>query len=252
MKIISWNPNGIRALLRKFNMSKFLKKYNPDIICFNEIKSCEILLEFEKTYPYIFWNCSKTKKGGYSGTLILSKIKPNNVEMSPFDNEGRLIKLEFKKFTLINVYVPNAGIKLKRLEYRMKWDMKLRKYIKNSKKTILTGDLNVAYNKNLDIWNSSYNDKAGVTPDERNNFKKLLNLGFIDTFRYLHPKKVKYSYWSYWGNARPKNKGWRMDYFLVSKDIKNKVIKSDILDKVKGSDHAPILLDINIKNDNIK
>lgn len=246
MKIISWNPNGIRALLKKVNLNSFLKKNNPDIMCFNEIRACQFSLDFIPDYKYVYWNCANIKNGGYSGTLILSKMKPKDVEMSPFENEGRLIKLEYKKFTLINIYVPNAGLKLKRLDYRMKWDNNLRKYIKNSKKTIITGDLNIAYDKNLDIWNPLYNNKAGVTPEERNNFEKLLKVGFIDTFRYLHPKKVKYSYWSYLGKARSKNKGWRLDYFLVSKDLKSKVIRSDILDKIKGSDHAPIILDITI------
>lgn len=249
MKIISWNPNGIRALMKKIDLNSFLKKYNPDIMCFNEIRSCEFSIDFEKKYQYVYWNCAEIKKGGYSGTLILSKKKPTNIEMSPFENEGRLIKLEFDNFTLINVYTPNAGIGLKRLDYRMDWDKNFRKYVKNSKNTIITGDFNVAYDNHLDIWNPAYNDKAGTTPDERENFKKLLNMGFIDTFRYLRPKKVKYSYWSYLGNARSRNKGWRLDYFLVSDDLKNEVIKSDILDTVMGSDHAPIILDIKIKND---
>lgn len=244
MRIISWNPNGIRALLKKNILNSFLKEYNPDIVCFNEIKSCEFTLEFD--YPFVYWNCSDTKKGGYSGTLVLSKIKPDKIEMSPFDNEGRLIKLEFKSFTLINVYVPNAGENLKRLEFRNEWDKNFRKYVKNKKKLIIAGDLNVAYDKNVDIWNPSYTDKPGTTEKERNNFKKLLDLGFIDTFRNLHKNKVKYSYWSYLGRGREKNKGWRLDYFLVSKDILKKVKDSDILDKVKGSDHAPIILDIKI------
>jgi len=244
MRIISWNPNGIRALLKKNVLNSFLKKYNPDIVCFNEIKSSEFTLEFD--YPFIYWNSSETKKGGYAGTLVLSKIKPDKVEMSPFDNEGRLIKLEFKSFTLINVYVPNAGQKLKRLDFRNEWDKNFRKYVKNNKKLIIAGDLNVAYDKNIDIWNPSYNDKPGTTKKERTNFKKLLELGFVDTFRNLHKNKIKYSYWSYLGRGREKNKGWRLDYFLVSKDIFKKIKNSDILDKIKGSDHAPIILDINI------
>ena len=244
MKIVSWNPNGIRALLKKGHLHKFLKEYSPDIICFNEIKSCEFTLEFD--YPYVYWNCSETKKGGYSGTLTLSKIRPEKVEMSPFDNEGRLIKLEFKTFTLINVYVPNAGQKLKRIDFRMDWDNKFRSYVKDSKKTIIAGDLNVAYDKHLDIWNPVYNDKPGTTDKERINFKKLLSLGFIDTFRDLHKDKKKYSYWSYLGGGRKNNKGWRLDYFLVSKDLKKKVQESEILDDIQGSDHAPIILEIKV------
>ena len=250
MKIISWNTNGIRALVKKVNLCEFVKKHNPDILCFNEIK-CQIKnTSLDDIYKYQYWNHS-TRKKGYSGVAILSRIKPLKVKYSPIDDndEGRLIMLEFKKFYLINTYVPNSGERtLRRLEWRTTvWDVNLKKYMKKldkKKPVILTCDLNVAHNE-IDIWEAKGHHKsAGFTPEERNNFSLLLKAGFTDTFRKLHPKLQKFSYWSYRARARPKNKGWRLDYFVVSNRFMKSIKESNILTKQLGSDHAPIYLNI--------
>lgn len=265
MILISFNINGIRANNNKNKednaLYTIINEYNPDIICLQEIKcsSCH-LNEFQKyeNYPYIYINPAKSKKG-YSGTAMMSKIKPLNIYLDfdflskkldfDFIKEGRVITLEFDKYYIVSCYVPNSKTKLERLEERTDtWEPLMRKYInklQELKSVILCGDLNVAH-KNIDIYNHKGHSKsAGFTNEERNEFTNLLNeCDIVDTFRELYPEEIKYTYWSYLGKARLKNKGWRIDYFLISKKLKKKLSNSLILDKIYGSDHCPILLEI--------
>jgi len=246
MKLISWNVNGIRACLKSYFLG-FVQKENPDILCLQETKAHpdqvdKMLSDYEH-----YW-CNGTKKG-YSGTAIFTKIKPLNVSYGignkGHDNEGRVITLEFKDFYLVNVYVPNSQRGLLRLSYRMKWDSDFLEYLKkldNKKPVVFCGDLNVAH-KEIDLKNPKSNRKnAGFTDDERNNFTKLLESGFVDTFREFNTEGGQYSWWSYMFNARKRNIGWRIDYFCVSKRFMNKVKNSLILKDVLGSDHAPVEL----------
>lgn len=248
MKIIAWNPNGIRALLKKINIQKFINTYKPDILCFNEIKASNPInsIYLQTIYKHQVWNISKKK--GYAGTCVLSKIKPLNIEKSPFDEEGRLIRLEFEDYNVIVVYVPNSGQDLKRLNYRVNvWDAKLREYIKQLEKpVILVGDCNVARTP-MDLARPKNNTRSsGFTKEERESFEKTLNeCQLIDTFRHFYPKEIKYSYWGYRFKCREKNLGWRIDYGLVYKDLLDQIKSSEILDNELGSDHCPILLEIN-------
>jgi exodeoxyribonuclease-3 len=261
LKIISWNVNGIRAIMKKNDLYQLIEKEKPNIICFGETKiSCpfidteEELKKKIKGYRYRYWSPCLVKNG-YSGTAIFSKKKPINVTFgigsNSLDQEGRVITLEFEKFYLLHVYTPNAGEALKRLDYRVKkWDVAFRKFVKNLNKTkpvIVTGDLNVAHNE-IDIHNPKGNLKSsGFTIEERNSFSKLLkDAKMIDTFRHFNPEKQIYSYWGYRFNLRAKNKGWRIDYFLVPEKVINWVKKSDILTDVLGSDHAPISISLSI------
>jgi len=261
VKLIAWNINGIRAMMKKNDLFELIKKENPNVICFGETKiSCpflnteEILKKKIKGYKYRYWSPCLSKNG-YSGTAIFSKKKPLNVkygmDVEELDQEGRLITLEYDNYYLVHVYTPNSGQALARLDYRVKkWDVEFRKYIKklnNLKNVIVCGDLNVAHQE-IDISNPKGNKRnSGFTDEERNSFTKLLSdTNLIDTYRHFNPEKIEYSFWTYLHNARKKNKGWRIDYFLVSKKIINKVIKSEILTDVMGSDHAPVMLKINI------
>ena len=262
MILISFNINGIRANNKSENnaLQTIINENNPDIISLQEINcsSCH-LNEFQKyeKYPYIVINPAKSKKG-YSGTAMMSKIKPLNIYLDfdfldknlnyDFINEGRVITLEFEKYFVVSCYVPNSKTKLERLEQRTNvWEPLMRKYInklQELKPVVLCGDLNVAH-QNIDIFNHKGHSKsAGFTNEERNEFTKLLKeCDFIDTFRELYPEEKKYTYWSYFGNARTKNKGWRIDYFLISKKLKKKLKNSLILYHIYGSDHCPILLE---------
>jgi exodeoxyribonuclease III len=257
MKIIAWNINGMRAIITKKDLYNLIEEANPDIICFGETKlTCPIIsvkntLEEKITgYKYRYFSQCSIKKG-YSGTAIFSKKKPLNIYygIEQHDVEGRVITLEYNNFYLIHVYTPNSGEILARLKYRINtWDVEFKKYLEKLQKKkpiIVCGDLNVA-NDTLDLHNPSTNAKnAGFTIEERNSFKKLLNeLHLIDTFRYLNPTKIEYSYWSYRFQARNKNKGWRIDYFLTSQNIIKYVKQSKILTNILGSDHAPIELNI--------
>ena len=262
IKIIAWNVNGIRALVKKVNINNFLKLYKPHIFCMSETKlSCpdQIHKANLKTlidgYKYRYYSTCISKKG-YSGTAIFSKKKPLNVlygiNNTEYDQEGRVITLEFKDYFLLHVYTPNSGQALERLKYRTKkWDIEFKKYCLNlqkKKNIIICGDLNVV-NLDIDIHNTKNKNKsAGFTPEERNSFKLMLKENkLIDTFRYFYPDiKHKYSYWTYMRQAREKNKGWRIDYFLTNEKFINKIKKSEIIDTQTGSDHAPILLEINI------
>lgn len=254
MKIISWNISGFRSCMKK-GLEEFIKSENADIYCFQEIKAKEnqITLELENYNRYIF----SAKKAGYSGTMIYSKIKPINITYGInndiYDHEGRIITLEFDTFYLINCYSPNSKPKLERLADRIEFERIMKCYLlKLSKKKniIYCGDLNVAHEE-IDVKNPQVkHKKPGFTDEERNKFSELLNCGFIDTFRYLHPKEIKYTYWSYLFNARKNNAGWRLDYFVVNNDFINKVKKSEILSDIIGSDHCPIKLIIKKKRIN--
>jgi exodeoxyribonuclease III len=252
MKIISFNVNGIRAILQK-NLAKDFDALNPDVFVIEETKYSEDLhLDFPfapKGYE-TFWTCSKEKKG-YSGVAILTKVHPLNVTYGllngKYDEEGRVITLEFPAFYLIGAYVPNSGEELKRLDFRMGFEDDLLAYIKTldaKKPVILTGDLNVAHEE-IDIKNPATNiHNAGFTPEERDKFTRLLNNGFVDTFRNLYPTKVQYSWWSYRFHARENNAGWRIDYFVVSKRLLPEVKDSLIHNEIEGSDHCPVELDL--------
>ena len=251
MKIVSWNVAGFRAVLKK-GFEEFFDNINADIFCIQESKVTSDQFSFNKEGYSMYLNPAEKK--GYSGTLIYSKVKPISVTygmgIEKHDHEGRIITLEFNDFYLVNEYVPNVKRDLSRLDYRMSYEDDFRCYLKKletSKPVIVCGDLNVAHNE-IDIKNAKANiGNAGFTYEERGKFSELLDSGFIDTFRYLHPEEVKYSWWSYIGHARERNVGWRIDYFVVSKDIINKVKGAYIYDEVMGSDHAPIGLDIDLK-----
>jgi len=249
MKIISWNVNGIRAVLKK-GFADFVDKSNPDILCLQETKAhpdqVDKLLD---DYEHHYWNSADKK--GYSGTAVFSKIKPLKVVygggLDEGETEGRVITLEYDNFYLVNVYTPNSQRGLTRLTYRQKWDKAFLKYLKElDKPVVLCGDLNVAH-KEIDLARPKNNVKnAGFTPEERNGFDKYLAVGFVDTFRIFTTEGEHYSFWSYMFNARKKNIGWRIDYFCVSEKLKSKVKSSRILKRVMGSDHAPVELKIDI------
>lgn len=263
MKIIVWNVNGIRAMLKKSNMIDLINNEIPDIFCIGETKIGTETQTIEDDFKsrinanyFCYWG--KCKKLGYSGTAIFSKVKPKKViygmiiNDNEYDDEGRVITCEFTDFYLIHVYTPNSGQFLARLDYRTEtWDVHFVKYInklKESKKVIVCGDLNVAHNE-IDLKNPKSNSRtAGYTIEERNSFNMLLNkTELVDSFRLLQPLLVKYSYWSYRFKSREKNNGWRIDYFLIDKRLIKKIIQSDILTDIGGSDHAPIILEINLK-----
>ena len=247
MKIISWNVNGIRACIQK-GFNDFFNKENADIFCIQETKAQEDQLNLSKEGYHYFINSADKK--GYSGTLIYTKEKPLNVIYginNKYNDEGRIITLEFTNFYLVNCYVPNSQEELKRIDYRMNFEDDLRNYLLSlNKPVIYCGDLNVAHNP-IDLKNPKANEQnAGYSIQERTKFNELLNAGFIDTFRYLYPEKVEYSWWSYRFNSRLKNIGWRIDYFIVSNSLKEKIKESKIHTNILGSDHAPIELNIEI------
>lgn len=247
MKFVSWNVNGLRACMQK-GFLDFFNEVNADFFCIQETKMQEGQLDLNLEGYHYYMN-SAIKKG-YSGTLIYTKEKPLNVIYGineKYNDEGRVITLEYPTFYLINAYVPNAQDGLKRIEYRETFEDDLREYLLSLNKPIIyCGDLNVAHNP-IDLKNPKANEQnAGYSIQERTKFTTLLNSGFIDTFRYLYPDKVIYSWWSYRFNARANNAGWRIDYFLISDILKDKLIDSKIHTNVFGSDHCPIELDINI------
>ncbi len=250
MKFISWNVNGIRACLNKGFMD-FFKEADADFFSIQETKMQEGQADLAID-GYEYYMNSAIKKG-YSGTLIYTKHKPLNVtyglDGELYNDEGRIITLEYDNFYLVNVYVPNSQEELKRLDYRMEFEDNFRRYLnslKEKKSVILCGDLNVAHER-IDIKNPDTNQRnAGFTIEERNKFTDLLKTGFIDSFRFKYPDTVTYSWWSYRFSARAKNAGWRIDYFVLSEDLKNKEFDSKILTNVMGSDHCPVELDINL------
>ena len=250
MKFISWNVNGLRAVMKK-DFEEIFKALNADFFCIQETKMQEEQKTFSFDGYYEYWNDAIKK--GYSGTLIYTKHKPLNVFLGlkddSYNDEGRIITLEYENFYLVNTYVPNSKRELLRLDYRMEYEDKVRKYYQDlslNKPVILCGDLNVAHEE-IDLKNPKTNQKnPGFTDEERSKMTSLLKSGFIDTFRYIYPDKIKYSWWSYMFNARANNAGWRIDYFLVSKSLENKIKEVDILNEVMGSDHCPVYLELEI------
>ena len=254
--ISSWNVNGLRAFVKKPHFKKYMKDNSPDIICFNETKINLKTLSVATSNPNFdsttssytkFWNFSSARKG-YSGTSIFSKVPPIAITFGignqEHDLEGRVITAEFDKFFLVASYVPNAGRGLTRLDYRVeKWDVDLAKYLeglKVKKGVIWCGDLNVAH-KDIDIYKQKGMERcAGFTPQERKNFGKFLKQGWVDTFRHFNPGVKKFSYFSLRSDARAQNRGWRLDYFVVNKELLPNVISSEILSEIEGSDHVPL------------
>lgn len=249
MRLISWNVNGLRACVGKGFLDYF-KEIDADIFCVQETKLQEgqISLELEGYYQY--WNYAEKK--GYSGTAIFTKVEPISVSYGinkeEHDKEGRVITLEYDEFYMVTVYTPNSQDKLARLDYRMQWEDDFKEYIKaldQNKPVIICGDLNVAH-KEIDLKNPNNNRKnAGFTDEERGKLTDFLDEGFIDTYRYFYPDKEQvYSWWSYRFNARANNAGWRIDYFIVSERLKNRLVSADIHTEVFGSDHCPVELQI--------
>lgn len=251
MKMVSWNVNGLRACVTKGFVDIF-NKLDADIFCLQETKLQEGQIDLPLEGYYQYWNYAEKK--GYSGTAIFTKKEPlavtNGIEIDEHNTEGRVITLEFQDFFFVTCYTPNSQNELKRLDYRMKWEDDFREYLlrlNKKKPVILCGDLNVAHNE-IDLKNPKTNRKnAGFSDEEREKMTKLLNSGFTDSFRYLYPDKEGiYSWWSYRFNARKNNAGWRIDYFITSDYIKDKIIDSKIHTDIMGSDHCPIELDINL------
>ena len=251
MKLISWNVNGIRACAGKGFMDVF-NNADADFFCIQESKMQAGQLELNMPRYHQYWNYAVKK--GYSGTAIFAKEEPLNVAygigMEEHDQEGRVITLEYDKFYMVTVYTPNSQNELARLSYRMKWEDDFADYIMGldeKKPVIICGDLNVAH-KEIDLKNPKTNrHNAGFTDEEREKFSKLLDRGFIDTFRYFYPDKTDiYSWWSYRFKAREKNAGWRIDYFLVSKRLEDKLKDAVIHTEIFGSDHCPVELDIDL------
>ena len=255
MKLISWNVNGLRAVINK-GFKNFYNDIKADIMCLQETKmqQDQISMDINDIFKdrYVYWNSAEKK--GYSGTVVISKIKPINVTYGigkdEHDKEGRIITLEFDSFYLVNCYTPNSKRELERLDYRMIWEDEVRSYLKEldkMKPVVYCGDLNVAHNE-IDLKNPSSNHhNAGFTEEERSKMTALLNEGFIDTFRYKYPEKTgAYSWWSYMFHARENNAGWRIDYFIVSDSIKDKIEDAKILSDVMGSDHCPVELDLKV------
>lgn len=252
MKLISWNVNGIRACVQK-GFLDFFKEIDADIFCIQESKCQEGQISIEVEGYNQYWNYAEKK--GYSGTAIFTKKKPLSVNygigIEEHDKEGRVITLEFEDFFMITVYTPNSQNELARLDYRMKWEDDFRKYLKSleeNKPVIVCGDLNVAH-KEIDLKNPKTNRKnAGFTDEEREKFTELSKSGFIDSFRYFYPDlKGVYSWWSYRFNSRKNNAGWRIDYFIVSKELEDRLKEAKIHTEVLGSDHCPVELVISDK-----
>ncbi len=245
MKLISWNVNGLRAVMSKGNLIPFINREDPDIMAFQETKMHGVQLDFNFDGYFRYMNSAERK--GYSGTMVLSKIKPLSVSYDikgeDHPKEGRVITLEYEDFYFVCAYVPNSKDGLLRLDYRMKWEDDLKKHLvklDKKKPVIYTGDLNVAHNE-IDLKNPNENHfSAGFSDEERGKFTALLASGFKDSFRELYPEKVQYSWWSYRARARERNAGWRIDYFVVSDRLMSEVKDSIIYDDVFGSDHCPV------------
>lgn len=247
MKLISWNVNGLRAIVNK-GFVEYFKDADADVFCLQEIKLQEGQIELDLEGYHQYWNYAYKK--GYSGTAIFTKIKPLDVRygigIESHDTEGRVITCEYKDFYLVNVYTPNSQPELARLDYRMQWEDDFRAYLiglGEKKPVILCGDLNVAHNE-IDLKNPKTNRKsAGFSDEERGKMTELLDSGFIDTFRHYYPdKEGAYSWWSYMGRARERNTGWRIDYFVVSEVLLDRLESAKIHSHVMGSDHCPVEL----------
>lgn len=246
MKLISWNVNGIRAIVGK-DFAKEFEALDADVFCLQETKVQAGQIELSFPLYESYWNYAL--RPGYSGTAVFTRVKPLGVSYgigkAEHDSEGRVICLEFKDFFLVNVYVPNSQDGLRRLPYRMSWEDSFRNYLlalAARKGVVVCGDMNVAHNE-IDLKNPATNHlNAGFSDEERGKFGELLHAGFVDTWRYQHPDEVKYSWWSYRMKARERNAGWRIDYFLVSESLKDRIVSTDILGEVFGSDHCPVEL----------
>jgi len=247
MKFVSWNVNGLRACLKKNFMESF-KNLDADIFALQETRMLREQAIIELNGYLQFWNSAEKK--GYSGTAIFTRVEPISatygLNIDEHDHEGRVITLEFEKFYFVNTYTPNSRRELERLKYRLRWENDFRFYVKNLaavKPVIICGDLNVAHTE-IDLKNPALNHQsAGFTDAERGKFSELLSAGFIDTFRFIYPdRKNIYSWWSNFRRARENNSGWRIDYFLVSENLANKISAASIEDKIFGSDHCPVTL----------
>lgn len=250
MKLISWNVNGLRASVKKGFMDYFLL-IDADIFCVQETKLQEGQIDLNLHGYYQYWNYAEKK--GYSGTAVFTKVEPISyhygINIENHDTEGRVITLEYEDFYLVNVYTPNSQNELARLDYRMEWERDFLQYINGldqKKPVIICGDLNVAH-KEIDLKNPKTNTKsAGFSDEERGKMTELLGSGFVDTFRHFYPEvEGAYTWWSYMRNARANNSGWRIDYFIVSERIKDRVKSSEIHDHIMGSDHCPVELVLN-------
>lgn len=250
-KLISWNVNGLRACVGK-GFTDFFNKIDADVFCLQETKVSEGQIEFAPEGYNCYWNYAEKK--GYSGTAIFTKEAPLNVTygmgIEEHDHEGRIITLEFDNYYMITVYTPNSKRELERLDYREVWEDDFRAYVnklRESKPVVLCGDLNVAH-KEIDLKNPKTNHhSAGFTDEERNKMTKLLESGFVDTFRHFYPDVTeRYSWWSYMFKAREKNAGWRIDYFLTSEELTDKLVSADIHHDIMGSDHCPVELVIDL------
>lgn len=252
MRLFSWNVNGVRAAMKKDFVGSF-ETMQPDVLCLQETKAQDdqvltAVADIEHYHVY----CNSAEKKGYSGTAVFSKTEPLSVQydmgVAEHDNEGRVIALEFKDFIVVTVYVPNSGSELKRLDYRQRWDADFLAYLKQleeKKPVVLCGDLNVAH-RDIDIARPkpNYNKSAGYMQEEIDGMDRLLAAGFVDTFRYLHPDTVKYSWWSMRAGARARNVGWRIDYFLLSPSLTKQIKAADIFNDIMGSDHCPVMLEL--------
>ena len=254
MKIISWNVNGVRAIVKK-NFLESIADLDPDMVCLQETKAQEDeVMEALSSLKNYKIHANSADKKGYSGTALLSRNSPlslkNAMHIAEHDMEGRIQCAEYENFYLVNVYVPNSGQQLDRLDYRKQWDADFLEYLKNlekSKPVIVCGDFNVAHHP-IDLKNdkANYNKTAGYTQTEIDGMDNFIAAGFVDSFRHLHPNKVAYTYWSYRFKARERNTGWRIDYFLVSPSLVDKIKTVTIFSDIMGSDHCPIGLDIMI------
>ena len=246
MKLVSWNVNGLRAVVGK-GFAEIFSDFDADCFCLQEtkLKAGQIDLEFPGYESY--WDYAD--KPGYAGTAIYTRYHPLSVRtgigIDEHDHEGRAVTLEFGDFFLVNTYVPNSQNELKRLDYRMRWEDDFRAYLKQLEKTkpvVVCGDMNVAHEE-IDLKNPSTNHfSAGFSDEERGKMSELLASGFIDSWRFQHPQEVKYSWWSYRMAARQRNVGWRIDYFLVSESLRDRILSTEIHDQIQGSDHCPVEL----------
>ena len=246
MKLVSWNVNGLRAVVGK-GFAGIFESFDADCVCLQEtkLKAGQIDLEFPGYESY--WDYAD--KPGYAGTAIYTRRHPLSVRtgigIDEHDHEGRAVTLEFGDFFLVNTYVPNSQNELKRLDYRMRWEDDFRAYLKNLEKTkpvVVCGDMNVAHEE-IDLKNPATNHfSAGFSDEERGKMSELLAAGFIDSWRFQHPQEVKYSWWSYRMAARQRNVGWRIDYFLVSESLRDRILSTEIYDLIQGSDHCPVEL----------
>lgn len=248
MRFVSWNVNGLRAIYKKDFPEQF-KNFDADFFCLQETKMQEGQLDFNPKGYYAYYNYAEKK--GYSGTAIYTKHEPLSVfygmQVEQHDHEGRVITLEYENFYLVCVYTPNSQEALRRLDYRVQWEEDFRAYLKKldeKKGVILCGDLNVAHQE-MDLKNPKSNHQnPGFSDQEREQFTNLLEAGFVDSFRFLYPEKIQYSWWSYRMNARERNVGWRIDYFVVSDALANELNEASIHDDITGSDHCPVSIEI--------